>query len=68
MTKELSFEHKRFTGISDNCKDLMSKLLDRCVETRITANKALQHPFFEVLQEVQKTSLNVKPKLRKTET
>ena len=38
MTQELSFDHPNFVHVSKEAKDLISRMLDRNVETRIDSN------------------------------
>ena len=43
---EYSFKPKEFEEVSDNCKDLIRKLLEPKKRKRIKASDALRHPFF----------------------
>jgi calcium-dependent protein kinase len=45
-TCDINFSHKKFRKVSDNCKDLIKKLLTKNKKHRITAAEALKHPFF----------------------
>jgi calcium-dependent protein kinase len=45
-TCDINFSHKKFRKVSDNCKDLIKKLLTKNKKHRITAVEALKHPFF----------------------
>ena len=45
--QELNLNIPEFENISDDCKDLISKLLERDVTKRIKAKKALEHSFFK---------------------
>ena len=46
-SQELNLNIPEFENISDDCKDLISKLLERDVTKRIKAKKALEHSFFK---------------------
>ena len=41
-----SFSQSQFSNVSDNCKDLIKKLLAPNKKNRIKASDALKHPFF----------------------
>ena len=41
-----SFSQPEFSNVSDNCKDLIRKLLEPNKKNRIKASEALKHPFF----------------------
>ena len=41
-----NFDSPKFKNVSDNCKDLIRKLLEPNINKRIKANEALRHPFF----------------------
>ena len=43
---QYSFKPKEFEEVSDNCKDLIRKLLEPKKRKRIKASDALKHPFF----------------------
>ena len=43
---EYSFKPVEFRDVSDNCKDLIRKLLEPKKRKRIKASEALRHPFF----------------------
>ena len=43
---EYSFKPKEFNDVSNNCKDLIRKLLEPKKRKRIKASEALRHPFF----------------------
>ena len=45
--QELNLNIPEFENISDDCKDLISKLLERDANKRIKAKKALEHSFFK---------------------
>ena len=45
--KPLDLEVEELKDVSRECKDLISKLLERNVNKRITAKKALEHDFFK---------------------
>ena len=41
-----NFNNPKFKNVSDNCKDLIKKLLEPKIQKRIKASEALRHPFF----------------------
>ena len=43
---QFTFDRKEFDVVSDNCKDLIKKLLEPNNKKRIKASDALKHPFF----------------------
>jgi len=43
---EFTFEHDGFAAVSDMAKGLICKCLSKEPENRITAEEALQHPWF----------------------
>ena len=43
---KINFSHPQFKNVSDNCKDLIKKLLQKKMSRRIRAKDALRHPFF----------------------
>ena len=43
---DLDFSKPQFINVSDNCKDLIKKLLEPKLSRRIKAKDALKHPFF----------------------
>ena len=45
-TCEIDYSSRKFNKVSENCKDLMKKLLKKNKKYRITAKEALKHPFF----------------------
>eukprot|EP01130_Rhizamoeba_saxonica_P018394 TRINITY_DN9187_c0_g1_i1.p1 TRINITY_DN9187_c0_g1~~TRINITY_DN9187_c0_g1_i1.p1 ORF type:complete len:548 (+),score=140.67 TRINITY_DN9187_c0_g1_i1:25-1668(+) len=45
ISGEFEFHEDSWGDVCDHAKDLISKLLDKNVETRLTAEQALQHPF-----------------------
>lgn len=68
---KFKFEHKEFAMVSDECKDLISKMLVRNPTDRLTATKVLQHEWFqkfapekEVPDHVDKLDNNVFQRLR----
>ena len=46
---EYNFKPKEFDEVSNNCKDLIRKLLEPKKKKRIKASEALRHPFFTEL-------------------
>ncbi len=54
-----NFDLIEFRDVSDNCKDLIKKLLEPKRKKRIKANEALKHPFFtELFNPIQAMTLN----------
>ena len=49
---KLNLEHPKLKNVSENCKDLMQKLLEKKAKKRILSADALKHPFF-------KTGINI---------
>ena len=49
---KLNLEHPKLKNVSENCKDLMQKLLEKKAKKRILSVDALKHPFF-------KTGINI---------
>ena len=45
---EYGFHHKEFESVSDEAKDLISKLLTKNVADRLSAAQALKHPWFSI--------------------
>eukprot|EP01038_Epipyxis_sp_PR26KG_P006797 gene6797-9310_t len=45
LTKEASFQDKKFKHVSNSCMDFMKRLLVREPKGRLTTSEALQHPF-----------------------
>ncbi len=45
-TYDIDYSSRKFNKVSENCKDLMKKLLKKNKKYRITAKEALKHPFF----------------------
>ena len=43
---EYNFNNPKFKNVSENCKDLIRKLLEPDINKRIKASEALRHPFF----------------------
>ena len=46
-TKKLNLDIPELNNVSDDCKDLISKLLERNIFRRIKAKNALEHSFFK---------------------
>lgn len=44
---ELKFEGEKWSPVSEEVKNLISAMLDRSVENRITAKEALEHPWIK---------------------
>jgi calcium-dependent protein kinase len=57
LNNELNLEHPKLKNVTENCKDLMKKLLMKKANKRILANDALKHNFF-------KTGINIGNLLR----
>lgn len=49
---KLNLEHPKLKNVSENCKDLIKKLLEKKANKRILSADALKHPFF-------KTGINI---------
>ena len=45
IAKQLTFDGEVWENISDDAKDLISRMLERNVSSRITAEAALRHPW-----------------------
>ena len=43
---DYNFKNPKFKNVSENCKDLIKKLLQPNITKRIKASEALRHPFF----------------------
>ena len=43
---DYNFDNPKFNEVSENCKDLIKKLLEPDINKRIKASDALKHPFF----------------------
>ena len=43
---DFNFDLQKFQNVSDNCKDLIRRLLEPDIKKRIKASEALRHPFF----------------------
>ena len=46
LKEKLNLDIKALSHVSENCKDLIKKLLEKDAKKRIKADKALKHPFF----------------------
>ena len=46
QNSNFSFNHKQFDNVSLECKDLITKCLDKNSKTRITIDEVVKHPFF----------------------
>jgi serine/threonine protein kinase len=55
MTQELKFDHPNFIHVSKEAKDLISKMLDRNVESRISSNQILKHSWSKFFAENEET-------------
>ena len=47
MGQKLAFDPKEWSEVSEEAKDLVSKMLERDTEKRISSVDALTHPFFK---------------------
>mmetsp|Transcript_84523 Transcript_84523/g.182190 ORF Transcript_84523/g.182190 Transcript_84523/m.182190 type:complete len:115 (+) Transcript_84523:639-983(+) len=45
-SSNVEFKHEVWKVISDEAKDLILKMLDKKIKSRITVKEALSHPFF----------------------
>jgi calcium-dependent protein kinase len=52
LNSELNLEHPKLKNVSENCKDLIKRLLEKKANKRILASDALKHKFF-------KTGINI---------
>ena len=50
---------KRWKGISDSAKDLVTKLLENDPTERITLDEALKHPWFDQVRDKKVMKLSV---------
>ena len=48
-TGDFHFNHVEFNTVSDECKDLIRKLLTTNEKQRLTGQQALKHPWFNIL-------------------
>lgn len=49
LENKLEFDLPCWSNISDDCKDIINRLLDKDPKTRITLDKALSHKWFKDL-------------------
>ena len=56
MNEQFKFPKK--TMISDECKDLVEKLLKNNVEERISLEQAINHPWFNMIKNERKISIS----------
>ena len=54
MEQKLNLDIDELKNVSDECKDLISQLLERDITKRITAKKALEHNFFKTGIKIEK--------------
>lgn len=47
----IHFEHEEFKYVSDEGIDLVKRLIKVCPEERLSAEEALQHPWFQIFRE-----------------
>ena len=52
---DYSFEHKEFVNVSEDAKNLISKLLEKDIRKRFTCQQALEHSWF-----TQGSDINIK--------
>ena len=60
--KEIDFSSSKFESMSDSCKDLLAKLLEKDKAKRISAKECLEHPFFtgeSFIKEEEKEDVDV---------
>ena len=60
--KEIDFSSPKFDYISNSCKDLISKLLEKDRKKRITVSEYLEHPFFtgeNLIKEEEKEKVDI---------
>ena len=60
--KEIDFSSSKFESMSDSCKDLLAKLLEKDKAKRISAQECLEHPFFtgeSLIKEEKKEDVDV---------
>ena len=50
LTKEVSFDNQAFIEVSLEAKDLIKRMLDRNVETRISASGIFEHPWMKFFE------------------
>jgi calcium-dependent protein kinase len=48
MGAKLSFEEKEWKGVSDQAKDIVSKMLERDPAVRCSSEEALNHAWFKM--------------------
>jgi serine/threonine protein kinase len=58
--QEITFSHSLWDGVSNTAKDLVSKLLNKSRERRITIRDTLDHPWFNFNGEISKMRLEAK--------
>jgi len=46
LNKKLDLDHPKLKNVTENCKDLIKKLLEKKADKRILASEALKHDFF----------------------
>ena len=49
-----SYRHMNWQQVSDDCRDLVVRLLNKNPKERITMNEALKHPFFDTIEQDEK--------------
>ena len=54
------FDRDEFTGVSDECKELLMCMLNRNPKKRITSVQALKHPWFAKMKEFAETTSPVR--------
>jgi len=52
-TKQPDFSHPEFKACSKECLHLISQLLEKDKNVRISATDALSHPWFKDIQDIQ---------------
>ena len=57
---EFHFKHREFDSVSDECKDLITKLLVGKQSKRLSGSDALKHPWFKIFNETSGKATDVK--------
>ena len=50
LNMPVAFDHIEFIEVSSECKDLLKRMLDRNVDTRISAQEIFEHPWMKFFQ------------------
>lgn len=57
-TSELNFNGEEFEDISNQCKDLISKLLDKNPQTRLNVQDSFDHAWFKSMKSASAKKIN----------